>query len=472
MPPEDDTPAGRKPPQALEAESAVLGAMLLDPEAVARVLEHIKPEHFYLRAHRRIFEAIANLFERNIPADIVSVTAELKRAKELDAVGGQVFISALLDTVLTSANCEEHAQLVLEKSVQRQIIQTATEIVQAGYDESSRATDLLEEAEQKIFQIRDSGYRRGFATLSELVGPEWERIKVATANRKYITGVATGFHELDEKTSGLQKGELIIIAGRPSMGKTSFALDVMLKAAESPGVPSAIFSLEMSSEALVQRLLCAKASVSMRNLRSGHLQERETASIAAAAGFLENTTIYIDDSPGLNALDIRARSRRLKAEHPDLGLIVVDYLQLMESHGDRRRERNRQQEISDTTRALKAMAKEINLPVIVISQLSRAPEQRGGAKRPQLSDLRESGAIEQDADLVILLYRGAFYEPDNKELEGKAEAMIAKQRNGPLGTVNLAFLGHCMRFENPSNILPPPAELPPQDDQDDDGLPE
>jgi len=470
MPPDNESPAGRKPPQAPEAEIAVLGAMLLEPEAVARVIQYLKPEHFYIQAHRRIYEAMLSLFEHNAPTDITSVTSELKRMKALDAAGGQVFISGLLDAVLTAANCEEHAKLVLEKAVQRQLIQTATEIVQAGFDESSRASDLLEEAEQKIFQIREGGYRKGFDRVSKLLSAEWERIEQAAVEKRYLSGVATGYHDLDEKTSGLQKGELIIVAGRPSMGKTALALNIATNIAQHDKLPAAIFSLEMSAESLVQRLLCSASGVSMRNLRRGRLEAQERAKLAAASGFLHETDIYIDDSPALNALDIRARARRLKAEHPELGLIVIDYLQLMESHGDRRRERNRQQEISDTTRALKAMAKELKVPVIAISQLSRAPEQRGGDKRPQLSDLRESGAIEQDADLVVLLYRAEFYNQDDPALQGKAEAIIAKQRNGPLGKVDLAFLGHCMRFENPYGREVPPE--PPPEENFEDALPE
>jgi replicative DNA helicase len=472
MPPENQVPAGRKPPQAPEAEVAALAAMLLDHEAVPVVIQYLRPEHFYVQAHRRIFEAVCSLFEHGTPIDIVSVTSELKRMKELDAVGGQAYVSSLLDAVLTAANCEDHARLVLEKAVQRQLIQTATEIVQAGYDEASRADELLEEAEQKIFQIREAGFRKGFDRISDLLKVEWERIEQASVEKRFLTGIATGFHDVDERTSGLQRGELVIIAGRPSMGKTAFALNVSVHAANRAKVPVAVFSLEMSAESLVQRLLCAAGSVSMKNLRRGHLDGDERARLAAASGFLNEARIFIDDSPALNALDIRARSRRLKAEHSDLGLIVVDYLQLMESHGDRRRDRNRQQEISDTTRALKAMAKELNVPVIVLSQLSRAPEQRGGDKRPLLSDLRESGAIEQDADLVLLLYRGEFYEPDNKDLEGKAEAIIAKQRNGPLGTVNLAFLGYCMRFENPYGREVPPPEPESEDAPFEDALPE
>jgi replicative DNA helicase len=457
-------PAGRRPPQALEAEAAVLGAMLLEPNTVPVVMNYLRPDHFYLLSHRKVYQAILNLFERTSPTDIVTVTAELKRMKELDAVGGPPFLSSLLDAVLTTAHCEDHAKLVLEKSVQRQLIQTATEIVQAGYDDSRPAHELLEAAEQRIFEIREAGYRKGFVRVKDLLMTEMERVEQALTERKFVTGVETGFHELDEKTSGLQAGDLIIVAGRPSMGKTAFALNVAINASTRRKVPVAVFSLEMSIESLVQRLMCSEAGISMSNLRRGRLTPPERAKLVAAMGPLAEAQVFIDDSPGLSALDIRARARRLKSE-VDVQLVVIDYLQLMEAPGDGRRDRNRQQEVADTTRALKAMAKELNVPVIAISQLSRAPETRGGDKRPQLSDLRESGAIEQDADLVLMLYRAEFYRPDDESVRGQAELIIAKQRNGPLGTLDLAFLGPCMRFENPflREVPEPPSGAEPEE---------
>jgi replicative DNA helicase len=396
-------------PQALDAENAVLGAMLLNPDAVARVLEVLSssPEHFYLDAHRKIYQAVVTTFDSNQPTDAVTVAAELKRMKELDNVGGMPYLSGLLDAVVTAAHCEEHARLILEKSIQRQLIQTATEIVQQSYDEGRRAHELLDEAEQKIFEIRQAGTRKGFEQVKSLLMGEMERIEQAMREKRLITGIETGFHALDERTSGLQKGDLIIVAGRPSMGKTSLALNIAVNASLRGKTPVALFSLEMSTEALVQRLICAEAAVSMKNLRRGMLSSRDRSRLTAALGPLADTQIHIDDSPSLNTLDVRARTRRLRSEVP-LGLVVIDYLQLMEAHHTGRRDRNRQQEISDITRSLKAMAKELNLPVMVLSQLSRAPEARPG-KRPQLSDLRESGAIEQDADLVILLYREKFY---------------------------------------------------------------
>jgi len=460
----------RKPPQALEAEAAVLGAMLLDSDTVPTVMQYLKPEHFYLQGHRKVYEAIIALEGRNSPVDVVTVGTQLRHMKELDAVGGQSFLAGLLEGVLTTANCEEYAKLVLERSVQRQLITTATEIVQASYDESRRGDDLVEEAEQQIFAIREAGFRKQFVPIKALLHAEMERVEQAMIDKKFITGVATGYDRLDQMTTGLQHGDLVIVAGRPSMGKTALALNIATHAGTKLSVPVGIFSLEMSQEAITQRLLCAEAGVSMMMLRQGRLTGRQKTNLILALGPLSEAPIYIDDSPSLSALDIRARARRLKASQ-GLGLVVIDYLQLMEAHGDRRRDRNRQQEISEATRALKAMAKELNVPVVVISQLSRAPETRGGDKKPQLSDLRESGAIEQDADLVVMLYRGEFYNPDDASLQGLAEATIAKQRNGPLGTVNLTFRGECMKFENPYNEGPigPPPSL---EEDTEDALPE
>ena len=342
----------RKPPQALEAEAAVLGAMLLDPDAVPVVLEHLKPDDFYLQPHRRVYQAIITLFEHNSPTDVVTVTTELKRMKELDAVGGQPFLSNLLEGVLTIANCEEHAKLVLEKSIQRQLITTATEIVQASYDESRRAEELVEQAEQKIFEIRETGARKAFAKLKDLLQTETERAERAKSEKKMLTGVETGFTELDEITSGLQPGELIIIAGRPGMGKTAFALNIAARAnTKGRVVHTAIFSLEMSAEALTQRMMCSEARLNMHNLRRGRLSPKEWATLAAALGPLNDAPILIDDSAGLNALQMRARARRLKSQD-SLDMVIIDYLQLMEAHGTKRRDANRQQEVSDMTRAL------------------------------------------------------------------------------------------------------------------------
>lgn len=445
----DETAKTRTPPQDLEAESAVLGAMLLDPDAVPKVMAVLsdEPEHFYVPAHRKVYRALVNLSNTGSPTDTVTVTSELKRMKELEAIGGTPFLSALLDTVLTTAHCEEHARLVLEKSVQRQLIQVATEIVQQSYDEGRRADELLDEAEQSIFAIREAGTRKGFKGIKPLLHTEMERFDRAQQEKRLVTGVETGFHQLDEMTSGLQAGELCIIAGRPSMGKTALALNIAVHASTRHKMPVGIFSLEMADESLTARILCSTAGVSMKKVRRGMITKRERSQLTTALGPLSEAPIHIDDSPGLNALDIRARARRLTSE-VRLGLVIIDYLQLMEAHGGRSRERNRQQEISEISRSLKAMAKELNVPVVAISQLSRAPEARPD-RRPQISDLRESGAIEQDADLVLLLYRAKFYARADDEVDDTAEVIIGKQRNGPLGVVKLTFLDECMRFENP-----------------------
>ena len=463
----------RKPPQALEAEAAVLGAILLDPDTVTTVMQYLRPGDFYLQTHRRVYEAILTLFDHSSPTDVVTVSGELKRMKELDAVGGQTFLSNLLEGVLTTANCEEHAKLVLEKSVQRQLITTATEIVQASYDESRRADELVEEAEQKIFEIQQAGSRKEFAELKKLLNVEMERVEKAIGEKKMITGVETGFTELDERTSGLQPGELIIIAGRPGMGKTALALNIASRCNTRQPVPVAVFSLEMSAEALTQRMMCAEAGLNMHALRRGMLTPRQRTRLAASLGHLNDARIYIDDSSGLTALDMRARARRLRSKQP-LGMIIVDYLQLMEAHGTKRREANRQQEISDITRALKAMAKELNVPVVVLSQLSRSPERRED-KRPVLADLRESGAIEQDADVVLFLYREAAYkrrEELDPNSERDAELIIAKQRNGPTDTLKLVFLPDCMRFENRAGHELPEPPHPMEEEEAEDALPE
>lgn len=444
----------KKPPQALEAEAAVLGAILIDPAALPRVMQFLKPEHFYLPAHQRVYEAMLNLFSAKKPYDTITVADELNRMGELERIGGKPFISALSDTVLTSANCEEHARLVLEKALQRQLIQTATEIVQDAYNDELSAEELLEMAESKIFQLRQAGERRGFTLVRERLLQEMDRIEDARNKKQHITGVETGFVELDNLTSGFQPGDFIIIAGRPGMGKTAFALNIAVNTSTrvKKPVPVAIFSLEMSAESLIQRLICSEARVTLNQLRRGDLNNLEYARIASAVGRLSEAKLYIDDTAALNALDIRARARRLKGDHPDLGLVIIDYLQLMEPHTGRHREYSRQQEITEISRALKAMAKELNVPVIALSQLSRAPDRRED-KKPLLSDLRESGALEQDADVVLFLYRVAEYkkkEWDNLPEEEKRDTdlIVAKHRNGPTGNIKLVYLYQFMRFEN------------------------
>lgn len=449
----------RKPPQALDAEAAVLGAMLLDPEGIPKALQYINEECFYLQSHRKVFKAVVSLFEKNKPADFVTVADELNRMKELENVGGKEFLSSLLESVLTAAHIEEHAKLVLEKSVQRRLIQSASQIVQESFDDSKSADALLDRAEQLIFDIKEKNIRKGFLPLKELLRTTVKTIEDLHEKRRLITGVETGYYELDERTCGFQPSDFIIIAGRPSMGKTSLALNIGVNAALRNNVPIAVFSLEMSKDMLAQRIICAEAHISLRDLRRGRLTRRDWTKLTTALGPISQARIFIDDSAALPVLEIRAKARRLKSEEPDLGMVIIDYLQLIEGARDERLAKSRQQEISDISRALKAMSKELNLPVVALSQLSRMPERREPKKpKPQLSDLRESGAIEQEADLVMLLYRDEFYNRETPD-KGIAEVNIAKQRNGPVGSFKLAFLADCMRFENLARIEEPEAEI-------------
>jgi replicative DNA helicase len=433
----------RIPPQALEAEAAVLGAMLLDKSAVGIVTEFLDEQSFYKGAHRKLFSALVDLFARDEAIDLVTVTQELKSRKALDDVGGAAYLSTILGSVATTANVRHHAKIVLEKAVLRRLINVATEVVQEAFDASGNASDILDRAEHLIFEIAQSRVRRDFVPMREILKHSFEVIQELYDKKQHVTGVATGFTDLDAMTSGFQKSDLVVIAGRPSMGKTAFALNVASHAAIKEGVPTAIFSLEMGKEQLVQRMLCSEARVDAHKLRTGYLADRHWSSLTMAAGLLSESAIYIDDTPAMTVLEMRSKARRLKSE-VDIGLIIVDYLQLMQGLG---RPENRQQEISEISRSLKALAKELEVPVMALSQLSRAVESRGGDRRPILSDLRESGAIEQDADVVAFIYRGEQYErtPENV---GIAEVIVGKQRNGPTGTVRLAFASECTRFDN------------------------
>lgn len=440
----------RVAPQTLEAEASVLGAMLLDFDAIPKVLEYLDESCFYSVAHKKVFKAITQLFEKNVPADVITVTEELKRAKDFETVGGTNFLAGLVENVLSTANVEEHARLVLEKATQRKLIQTASQIIEESYTSESPADELLDRAEQLIFKIKEEKLRPGFAYLKDLLKPTVKEIEELHQRErtKLITGIETGFYILDERTSGLQPGEFIIIAGRPSMGKTSLALNIAVNAALKDNIPVAFFSLEMSKELLVQRLISSEAKISLRNLRRGKLESKDWARLTTALGPLYQIELYIDDSPAMPVLELRAKARRLKAEIP-LGLLIIDYIQLLRPPKTVRTQISKQEEISEISRSLKALAKELHLPVVALSQLSRLPERRDPKKpKPQLADLRDSGSLEQDADLVLLLYRDEFYHPDKTEKEGTAEVNIAKQRNGPIGRFELAFLKEYMRFES------------------------
>jgi replicative DNA helicase len=421
--------------------------MLLDAEAVPKVLEYLDEQNFYSPAHRRIFRAIVNLFNKNQPVDLVTVAEELKRDKELEDVGGASYLAELAENTLSTANVAEYARIVLDKAVQRQLIQTASKIAETGYEAAIPADELLDRAEQMIFKIKETRLRRGFTQLKAVLKPTVKEIEKRHVEReRLVTGIETGLYFLDEKTSGFQAGDFIIVAGRPSMGKTALALNIALHNAVKYKLPMALFSLEMTKEAVAERLICAQADIPFARLRSGKLSQEEWTRLVTALGPLYESPIYIDDSAAIPILELKAKARRLKAEM-DLGLIIIDYLQLVQPPRMDRTQRNRQQEISDISQTFKALAKEVNVPVVAVSQLSRLPERRE-TKKPELADLRESGALEQDADLVILLFREAFYHR-TQENEKIAELKIAKQRNGPTTEWReVAFLPDCMRFEN------------------------
>jgi replicative DNA helicase len=440
----------RQAPYAPEAEISVLGGMLIDGDAVARALEIVDDSMFYREANRRIFRSMARLFQRGQVIDPITVSEELKKTDELEFIGGMAYVAELLDAVPTAANIEYHARIVRERALLRKLIEASSQIIRDSYEPGERTVEeVLDHAEHAIFQVAQSHDREGFVWIKKILYPTFEKIEQIQAAQGGITGVPTGFYDLDEMTGGFQRGDFVVVAARPSMGKTSLVLNIAQNAAISNQTPVAIFSLEMSREQLVQRMLCSEGLVDLGRLLRGRLTDDDYVRLAQAAGHLNTAPIWIDDSGSLSVLEMRAKGRRLKAEQPDLGLVIVDYLQLM--HGAN--SENRQQEVSAISRGLKALAKELGVPIIALSQLSRAPEQRTD-KKPQLSDLRDSGAIEQDADLVMFLYREEYYaekggDPEAAaKAEGGAELIIAKQRNGPTGVVPLYFRKECTRFES------------------------
>jgi replicative DNA helicase len=443
----------RLPPQNLEAEMSVLGGILLENEALHRALETLRPDDFYREAHRKIFNALITLADRNEPADLVTLTAALKERDALEEVGGSSYLATLVDYVPTAANISYYCKLVKEKSLSREMIKVATEIASRGY-QGGEIEASLDWAEGEIFKIANMKSRPSYYTTRDIVKDTIKTIEKLYNRKELITGVPTGFLDLDNMTSGLQGGDLVIIAGRPSMGKTAFCLNVVEYASMHAGtpVPALIFSLEMSKEQLVQRMLCSVARIDASRVRNGKLAQSEFPTLVTAAGVISEAPIYIDDTPAISVLELRAKARRLRAEK-GIGLIVVDYLQLMQGSNPE----NRQQEISEISRSLKALAKELKVPVIALSQLNRSLESRTD-KRPILADLRESGAIEQDADVIMFLYREAVYcdackKRDNscdKNHERSAEVIVGKQRNGPLGVEQLTFLGEFTRFESQS----------------------
>lgn len=432
----------RLPPQNIEAEMAVLGSMLLEEDAISAAIELLQSGYFYKEAHQKIFSNIIELYNHNQAVDLVTLQDELKKSVHLEEIGGTAYLVTLANMVPTAANITHYAKIVKEKAIMRNLINAATQIITDGYEAVEDADTLLDQAERMIFEITSRKIEGASVALKDIIKDSIATIDNLYQRKENITGLATGFYDLDIMTAGLQASDLIVIAGRPSMGKSALASCIAEHAGILDKVPVAIFSLEMSKEQLVQRMLCSHARVDAHRVRTGFLSQSDWPRLTNAAGKLSEAPIYIDDTPGISILELRAKARRLKAQH-DIGLIILDYMQLMQgpTHAE-----NRQQEISEISRSLKALARELKLPLVAISQLSRAVESRTD-HRPQLSDLRESGAIEQDADVVGLLIREEYYNP-SEENKGLCELIIAKQRNGPVGSIKLAFIKEFTRFEN------------------------
>jgi replicative DNA helicase len=434
-------------PANVEAERSILGAVLLDNLAYNQAAEHLKPEDFLLDSHRRIYARMTDLADSSRSIDLITLAEELGRHGELESIGGVAYISGLLDGVPDRPSIEHYIKIVRDKALLRGLIHTATAAIARASEQSDAAEEILNDTEAQIFQLSEKRIGRGFMGVQEIIKESFGSIDALLQRGRRITGLETHYADLDEKTSGLQKSDLIIIAGRPSMGKTSFAMNIAENSAIEDAKTIAIFSLEMSKEALLQRMLCSVACVDAHKFRTGSLWQDDMRKIAQAVEKLSQAPIFIDDSPGITVSEMRAKARRLLQSQGMLDLIVVDYLQLMSGGG--KRYENRTQEVSAISRGLKALAKELAVPVIALSQLSRAPESRGaGDHRPQLADLRESGSIEQDADVVAFIFREEVYKPDDPELDGVAELIIRKQRNGPTGTVKMAFLKSSTRFES------------------------
>ncbi|MDF2668733.1 MAG: dnaC [Paenibacillus sp.] len=431
----------RIPPQNLEAEQAVLGAILLDSEALVTALERVSDEDFYRTAHQHIFAAMQELGQQDEPVDLITLTAKLQDKQQLEDIGGVSYLTSLANAVPTAANVDYYAQIVEEKSMLRRLIRTATQIVSNGYAGGEEVSDLLNEAERKILEISNRRAGNGFVSIRDVLMEVFERVEFLYNHKGGATGIPSGFTDLDRMTSGFQRSDLIIVAARPSVGKTAFALNIAQNVGVRAKETVAIFSLEMGAAQLVQRMICAEANVDATRMRTGFLEGDDWEKLTMAIGTLSEANIYIDDSPSVTVADIRAKCRRLKKEK-GLGMILIDYLQLIAGRG--KGGENRQQEVSEISRTLKAIARELNVPVIALSQLSRGVEQRQD-KRPMMSDLRESGSIEQDADIVAFLYRDDYYDKES-EKKNIIEIIIAKQRNGPVGTVELVFLKNFNKF--------------------------
>lgn len=441
---------GKLPPQAVDLEEAVLGAIMLEKDALTAVIDLLTPESFYKEAHGRIFEAIQSLFQKSNPIDILTVTQELKQKGTLEIVGGAYYISQLTNRVASAANIEFHARILQQKFLQRELIRISSDTIRDAYEDTTDVFDLLDNTEQRIFSVAEGTLKKNAETMTRLIDTAIREIEQAGKSVNGLTGVPSGWTDLDRMTGGWQPSDLIVIGARPAMGKTSFVLSLARNAAVEFKKPVAVFSLEMASVQLVKRLISSECDIAGEKLRSGKLSEADYQTINIKIGPLCEAPIMIDDTPALSIFEMRAKCRRLKAQH-DIQLVIVDYLQLMTSSDGF----NREQEISNISRSLKSMAKELNVPVIALSQLSRAVETRGGDKRPQLSDLRESGAVEQDADMVVFIHRPEYYgftqDAEGNNTAGIAEIIIAKQRNGPVGSVALKFIDRLAKFEDFTN---------------------
>ena len=438
----------RMPPASVEAEQAVLGAMLLKPDAVTTAAEELTADDFYRETHRLIFEAMMDLKERTEPIDLVTLTEQLKKADKLTKIGGIPALSLIANSVPTAANVQYHARIVREKAQLRSLIHAATEIAGAAYEDAEDVEDIMDSAEKRILEVASGKRSKDFVPLQDILLNTLEQIEARYSNKGSITGLPTGFTELDHLTAGLQKSDLILVAARPSMGKTAFTLNIAAHVVLRAKEPVAFFSLEMSKEQLVQRLICSEGRIDSQRLRVGELEDKEWGDLIDTANRLSAAPLYIDDTPGITVMELRSKARRLKAEQ-GLSLIIIDYLQLMQGRTSKSGD-NRQQEISEISRSLKALARELNVPVIALSQLSRSVESRQ-IKRPMLSDLRESGSLEQDADIVMFLYREDYYDPET-ENKNITEVIIAKHRNGPVDTVELTFLKQFTKFGNLSRM--------------------
>ncbi len=478
---------GKLPPQALDLEEVVLGALMLEKNALNAVVEFLKPEHFYLETHKEIYTAIVDLFKATEPVDMRTVVNQLRKSGKLELIGGAYYVAELTSKVSSAANIEYHARVIMEMAIKRELIQVASQIQSDAYEDTTDVFELLDKTEQSIFQISDSNLRKNYDNMRNLMARAIQELQVLKEHKDGLTGVPSGFTELDRMTSGWQKSDLVIIAARPGMGKTAFVVSALRNAAVDFKIPVAIFSLEMASIQLVNRMISAEAELESEKIKKGNLAEHEWAQLVHKTSRLSSAPIFIDDTPALSILELRAKCRRLKAEH-GIQIIVIDYLQLMRGEQGG----NREQEIASISRSLKGIAKELNVPVLALSQLSRSVETRGGDKKPQLSDLRESGSIEQDADIVMFLYRPEYYkitvDEEGMPTQGVGEVILAKHRNGSTGNVKLKFIGKYTKFadldspagyDNPfsgmitresrlnafneENTPPPP---PPRDDDD------